>query len=184
MVPERALRNLPDKHEAYLILHPLFLSIRRELCERFPQYAKRLQGTWMEIGPRMTQTLGSANWGLKRVKLSRLLAAPENAHRREETIRHELAHIAAPKTAGHNIYWRAIARQFGADGNRTTHCSEMGLLVKRRTMKRYLYKCSICGFEIEATGKRHANIQERGAIYRHKGCPGLLGRAQYIRRTE
>ncbi len=135
-------RDMPSKKDAERILVPLAREIRDELAGRFPEHAARLREVVFLISPRMHRTLGRAYPGGFTVKLSRILAMPDNRAEAEDTIRHELGHMVLPPGTGHGLAWQALGRHFGYKATRYTDRLEV---VARRPVRRRKHTCTRCG---------------------------------------
>ncbi|MCC7476354.1 MAG: SprT-like domain-containing protein [Pirellulales bacterium] len=61
---------------------------------------------------------GLCNYSRRIISLSRHLVAANPSEKVRETILHEIAHALAPRGAGHNAEWRAIALSIGCQGGR------------------------------------------------------------------
>jgi SprT protein len=109
--------------------------------------AARVQVRW---NGRMRSTAGMAYWQKSLVTLNPRLAQ-FGAEEIDRTLRHELAHLLAHDRAGrrriqpHGEEWKKACRDLGLADEKRTH----DLPLPRRTaVRRYLYKCPACNFEL------------------------------------
>jgi predicted SprT family Zn-dependent metalloprotease len=106
-------------------------AIRNEIVAQFPEYAARLNATTFRVWS-MRRCAGNTHWDKNLIKLSRYYFSIPSHFENElrNTVLHEIAHVLAPKGAGHNRFWRAIAIKLGDDGKR---CHPMKLDLPERT---------------------------------------------------
>jgi len=112
---------------------------------------ERLQRAYFELSRRLKVAAGKATVGgprLGRVQLSvSIFCDPRNADRAEkelrDTVRHELAHVAAPQGSGHGPVWKRLAIMLGDSGER---CHDMA--VTRKARFDWDLTCSCCGEQI------------------------------------
>ena len=102
-------------------------TIKAELLPRFPE----IQGVRFKINTRYRTRAGTAFYERDQVALSHyyFIAQAINDGLAHNTIRHELAHIAAYKRfgrpgMGHGHLWRATALAMGCNGHRCTAVQE------------------------------------------------------------
>jgi predicted SprT family Zn-dependent metalloprotease len=63
-------------------------------------------------------SFGKCYYGKKLISLSRHLVHLNDENEVRDTILHEIAHALAPRGAGHNAAWQAIAKSIGCNGQR------------------------------------------------------------------
>lgn len=63
-------------------------------------------------------SFGKCYYGKKVISLSRHLVELNDEAEVRDTILHEIAHALAPRGAGHNAVWQAIAHSIGCNGQR------------------------------------------------------------------
>ncbi|MDF2444519.1 MAG: hypothetical protein JWR01_2722 [Subtercola sp.] len=61
---------------------------------------------------------GQCNYSLKRITVSRYLAARYEDDEIHQVLLHEIAHAVAGSRSGHGPRWRAVARELGYEGKR------------------------------------------------------------------
>jgi predicted SprT family Zn-dependent metalloprotease len=174
--------QLPTKLEAERLLLPIATRILDELRERFPEDV-RLEAAHFEVNQRLLTTLGRAQYASGLVDFSRVLAMPENSGIIEDTVRHELAHIAVGKGHGHGPVWKRKAAQYGAD---TTAACRVPVAA-RRPRERHVHLCLGCQGEVlltrQMSAKHIGRVKRYGYryAYRHSVCGGEIAET-YTRR--
>ena len=109
--------------------------------------AARVQVRW---NARMRSTAGMAYWQKSLVTLNPRLVQ-FGAEEIDRTLRHELAHLLAHERAGkrriqpHGEEWKKACRDLGLADEKRTHDLP---LPRRSAVRRYLYKCPVCNFEL------------------------------------
>ena len=78
----------------------------------------KLSPTWSFRFDRSKVSFGKCYYGKKLISLSRHLVQLNDEGEVRDTILHEIAHALAPRGAGHNSVWQAIALSIGCDGKR------------------------------------------------------------------
>lgn len=149
---------------------------RGEDFQRRSDSLERLGRTYFEMSSRMTSAAGKATTGgpsLGRVKLSvKIFTDERNAATAEAdlrgTIRHELAHIAAPSGEKHGPIWVALAKELGDTGER---CHEMA--VTRKARYDWKMSCDCCGTEIGTIRNRNTVARFLG-VRRTRCCSALV----------
>jgi len=61
---------------------------------------------------------GKCNYAAKEISLSRHLVQLNDETEVRETILHEIAHVLAPRSAGHGAAWKRVAQAIGCNANR------------------------------------------------------------------
>jgi SprT protein len=109
--------------------------------------SERLNIRW---NPRMRSTAGMAYPQKALVTLNPRLAT-FGAGEIDRTLRHELAHLLAHERAGkrriqpHGPEWRQACSDLGLPNEKATHDLP---LPRRKTVRRFLYRCPSCNFEL------------------------------------
>lgn len=154
-------------------------------CDRIETYRQRIARAHFHVSSRMTSSAGKAfvpcpgfedtpqAW--KVVISLPIFADPRNTERAqeqlEETIRHELAHLACPHTEGHGPLWKQAALAVGAKPERG---HDMAVIRReRRPRKRYKIACQECGKEAGTKIARNRPTQWL-ANRVHMNCGGRL----------
>jgi predicted SprT family Zn-dependent metalloprotease len=78
----------------------------------------KLSPKWSFRFDRSKVAFGKCYYGQRVITLSRYLVELNNEPEVRDTILHEIAHALAPRGAGHNSAWQAIARAIGCNGQR------------------------------------------------------------------
>ena len=78
----------------------------------------KLSPKWTFRFDRSKVAFGKCYYGKREITLSRYLVELNNEPEVRDTILHEIAHALAPRGAGHNSAWQAIARSIGCNGER------------------------------------------------------------------
>lgn len=89
---------------------------------------------------------GKCNYLTREISVSRHLVKLNSEREVRDTILHEIAHVLAPRGAGHGPAWRSVAKAIGCDGRR---CYGDEVV---RPRPKYQGKCPSC----------------RRVIYRHR----------------
>lgn len=76
-------------------------------------------GTWSFAFDHAKRRAGLCNYQLKRISVSRYLAARFDDDEIHQILLHEVAHALAGPDAGHGAQWKRIARELGYVGGRT-----------------------------------------------------------------
>jgi len=140
-----------------------------------------IQGLLVRINPRLRTAFGRARFsgGDLRpldLELNSAVASGADAVLRD-TFAHEVAHLIAGHSAGHNAMWARTARTLGCTGNQYASKAEAAAVgIERRT--KVVGVCEGCGVEIRRT-RRLAP----GRTYRHSGsgCGARILRPYEVR---
>lgn len=89
----------------------------RQLAIRLMKQHK-LWPAWSFRFDRSKVRFGRCSYSTKEISLSQHLVELNDEEEVRETILHEIAHALAPRGAGHNAAWRAVARSIGCNAKR------------------------------------------------------------------
>lgn len=96
--------------------------------------------TWDFLFDRSIRRFGCCHYDAKLITVSAKLSELNDEDNVRDTILHEIAHAKAPRGAGHNSLWRAIALALGCNGQRTYSSAKVVTIPKR-----YIGTCPQCG---------------------------------------
>lgn len=140
--------------------------------EALADAAAELAGTVdVQFNSRFTRRLGDANLGLKRVRFSTPLWKRAGYKKRQDTVRHEVAHLLtaqmAPRAPAHGHMWKMVCRIIGASGERCHH-------VPSEDLRTRVPATCTCG-NITSIGKvRAGRIRNGTAKYHCTRCRGVV----------
>lgn len=157
-------RELLD--EAYAIIRGL--QCRPDL----DHYVAALKEIGVKVNGRMRTAAGRAFKLRMVIHLNpHLLCKGENAEEVRETILHEIAHLLAPRGAGHGATWRHVVREIGGNPER---CHDMECAQLRRPQRRHLAVCMGCGQEWQITTRLRNSWRRHRTTPICRGCGGRV----------
>jgi predicted SprT family Zn-dependent metalloprotease len=78
----------------------------------------RVPREWSFVFDRSKVRFGKCDYRRRQISLSRHLVELNTEDEVRDTILHEIAHVLAPRGAGHGPVWRALAISIGCNGQR------------------------------------------------------------------
>ena len=78
----------------------------------------KVPASWTFRFDRSKVRFGKCDYTARQISLSRHLVELNNTSEVRETILHEIAHVLAPRGAGHNAAWRSVAQSIGCNAKR------------------------------------------------------------------
>jgi alkylated DNA nucleotide flippase Atl1 len=147
-------------------------------CERFgvptESIPAHLHSVPVHVNPRLRTVLGKAGFHTRTKEYSIeihkcVFADPDQM---QKTLAHEVAHVIAGISQGHNSRWKAIARRLGHSGERcsTREVAErIGMPKRARRVQRIVARCVRCDYEVIRT-----RALKRGATFTHIRCGGRI----------
>jgi SprT protein len=95
----------------------MFLQDAEDLAIRLMRH-HRLIPKWSFRFDRSKVRFGKCDYTNRVISLSRYLVELNSEHEVRDTILHEIAHVLAPRGAGHGEAWRAVARSIDCNAAR------------------------------------------------------------------
>lgn len=118
-------------------------------------------GWAVKVNGRLTRAFGVAKFGRNEIHISRQLAAINSRERTLDTIRHEVAHVIAGRSAGHGPEWKKACAITGATPRACFSTQDTNIVEKKLGWAGF---CGACG---EKVGTRRQAPRE-GQVFHHK----------------
>lgn len=124
---------------------------------------------------------GQADFGRRILRVNPVFLNAHTEHYLKTTVPHEVAHfgvndvwMANPfsfkRPDGHGFEWEQMMYVVGAPADRCHNYTVPEGVVVGKPKTKYHYTCPKCNKDMFAGPRVHANIQQRGVKYFHRGC--------------